>query len=234
MAKEYIVLDYDDLREHHTKETIEFIENAKAFIDERYKEEGKKKKEYAVMIKNTDNRNCDNCKKCVFKLCYTLKSNENFQKILEEKEIDDVDKFLKIQKFKKHFICDEYNSMFIEYPIEVSKINSNTDRTSYKDSQIGKFAKISPCGDEYRGKTYLGLYLGELPEGHFISHNPETKELDVSFRTNPAIYVFDLKKIIFGMESWWGIIESEDDLKEITEKDINNIWYVKALKSLIE
>ena len=68
--------------------------------------------------------------------------------------------------------------------------------------------------------------------GHSISHNPESKELNVSFVSNPGIFVFDLSKIIYGMESYWGIIDSEDDLKKITESDINDIWYVKALKEL--
>lgn len=71
-----------------------------------------------------------------------------------------------------------------------------------------------------------------MPVGHSISHNSESKELSISFSNNPAIFVFDLNKIVYGMESRWGIIENEEDLKEITNKDINNIWYVKALKEL--
>lgn len=43
---------------------------------------------------------------------------------------------------------------------------------------------------------------------------------------------FDLQRIIFGAESWWGIIESLEELKDITDDDINNIWYVKALKAM--
>jgi len=34
------------------------------------------------------------------------------------------------------------------------------------------------------------------------------------------------------MESWWGVVESEDDLKDITMDTINEQWYVKALKSM--
>ena len=50
--------------------------------------------------------------------------------------------------------------------------------------------------------------------------------------TNPAIYVFDLQRIIFGAESWWSIIENQEELKDITDDDINNQWYVKALKAM--
>lgn len=113
--------------------------------------------------------------------------------------------------------------------IEVSKINQDTNISGYRDDKIGKFVRIRPCA---QNKTYLGLYLGELPVGFLISHNSETKELNVRFRTNPAIFVFDLNKIVYGMESWWGFIESEDDLKHVSNAEIDNVWYVKALKAL--
>ena len=44
---------------------------------------------------------------------------------------------------------------------------------------------------------------------------------------NPAIFVPELGKIIFGMESWWGRIKSEEELKDITDGDIENVWHVK-------
>jgi hypothetical protein len=34
------------------------------------------------------------------------------------------------------------------------------------------------------------------------------------------------------MESWWGVVESENNLKDITMDTINDQWYVKALKSM--
>lgn len=172
-------------------------------------------------------RNCNSCKFSWFNRCEVLKNNEEFQNIIN----GEFDIFADYE-FKNNFICDNYKSRYIEYPIEVSKINTKENRDRFKDSRVGKFAKIRPCGEKYEGKTYLGLYLGEIPVGYGISHNPDTKELNISFSNNPAIFVFDLNEIIYGMESWWGIIESEEDLKEITESDINNIWYVKALKEL--
>lgn len=172
-------------------------------------------------------RNCNSCKFSFLNRCEVLKNNKEFQEIKNAK-FDMLADF----EFKNNFICDNYKSRFIEYPIEVSKISTNGNEGSYRNSEIGKFVKIAPCGVEYCGKTYLGLYLGDLPVGHSISHNSKTKELSISFSNNPAIFVFDLNKIVYGMESWWGIIESEEDLKEITESDVNNIWYVKALKEL--
>lgn len=165
-------------------------------------------------------RNCNTCKSlmtCEILLKEYLKLGDDFHSKHE---------------FRKGFICDNYKSIYIEYPIEVSKINQDTNKGGYRDRNVGKFVSIRPCGEQYQNKTYLGLYLGDLPIGHYITYNPETKELNVSFRNNPAIFVFDLKKIIYGYESWWGIIENEADLKEITDLDIDNIWYVKALKAL--
>lgn len=64
----------------------------------------------------------------------------------------------------------------------------------------------------------------------YITHDPKTFELNCSTTGNPAIFVPELGKIIFGMESWWGRIKSEEELKDITDGDIENVWYVKMLK----
>ena len=100
----------------------------------------------------------------------------------------------------------------------------------FENSRTGNLVKIKPCGEEYKGKTYLGIYLEDMPQGTMISHTRE-RVLELSFMNNPAIYVFDFKKIVYGCESWWGEINSPDELKDITEDDIENIWYVRLLKN---
>lgn len=184
-------------------------------------------------------RNCINCKNnSIFKKCELLKNNEEYKSIIEsvietgETSESDAGYTDEAYEFKGNFICENFKNRYIEYPIEVSKINQDNDASSWRDMDKGKFVKIRPCNEKYEGKTYLGMYLGDLPKGHRISHNPDTKELDVSFDTNPAIFVFELNEIIFGCQSWWGIIKNEEDLKKITDIDIDNIWYVKALNSL--
>lgn len=117
----------------------------------------------------------------------------------------------------------------IKYPIKVNKINYSKAFSLY---EMGGFAKVRPCGEEYENKTYLGLFLGELPTNPYVTYNTKDEELNVGMMCNPAIYVFDLNKIIYGYESWWSRIESENDLKDITDIDINNQWYVKALQYL--
>lgn len=127
--------------------------------------------------------------------------------------------------------CPDYESRFIEYPIQVNSIKYNKPKQLMM-GRAGSLVKIRPCNKEYGGKTYLGLYLGNQPWSQTVSYNKELGELTVGMATNPAIYVFDLQRIIFGAESWWGIIESLEELKDITDDDINSQWYVKALKAM--
>lgn len=101
--------------------------------------------------------------------------------------------------------------------------------------QTGDWVCVRPCGAEYKDKTYLGVLLGAVPLGTSVGFNRETGQLMIrDGHRNPAIYIPDLKKIVLGCESWWGAIKSPEGLKQITDADINNVWYVRALKELSE
>lgn len=127
--------------------------------------------------------------------------------------------------------CEYYKSRYIEYPIVVNGIEKKK-LEGWDMNRSGVPVRIKPCGKEYGGKTYLGMYLGELPWTSGVSYNEETKMLTVNPVCNPAIYVFALKKIIFGAESWWSAIENPDDLKDISEEEINSVWYMQMLKGM--
>lgn len=128
--------------------------------------------------------------------------------------------------------CEKFKSKYIEYPIEVSAIeNKFGDNLSFYE--CGTLVKIRPCGKEYKDKTYLGIYLGDLPVNIFVSYNCESKVLSISAYRNPAIFVPELKKIVYGYESWWGEIENPDSLKDITNEEINSQWYVQLFKEMI-
>lgn len=49
---------------------------------------------------------------------------------------------------------------------------------------------------------------------------------------NPAMYVPGLNDIVFGAGSWWRQIKSPEGLAEISDKDIDSVWYMRALKDL--
>ncbi len=120
-----------------------------------------------------------------------------------------------------------------EYPMEISGIK-NINSKNINTKKTGSLVKIRPCADEYEDKTFLGVYIGDIPVEVVLGLYTKTNILTIINRTNPAIFVPDLNKVIFGYESWWGEIESEEQLKKITDNDIDNVWYVKALKQLSE
>lgn len=95
----------------------------------------------------------------------------------------------------------------------------------------GKFVKVRPCADEFEDKTFLGILIGDAALSSSISISDEKIVCSWAFY-NPAILIPELGKIVYGVGSWWGLIRSEDDLKSITDLDINNVWYVQAMKAM--
>lgn len=130
--------------------------------------------------------------------------------------------------------CDAFESKYIEYPLTIQGIEPPKEKglINYSDSGTGALVKIRPCKEEYGNKTYLGILLGEADIGLRVGYNKKTQKLAIVRQYNPAIWVPELKKVIYGYESWWGIIESEEELREITDEEINNVWYVKILKEI--
>jgi hypothetical protein len=117
----------------------------------------------------------------------------------------------------------------IEFPVEISAVKTTPVGKYPRAEKVGSWCSICPCSES---KTYLGVYLGDLMLSAMHTYNVKDKVLTVLPHTNPAIFVPDLKRVVWGCESWWGIIESPDDLRKITDADIQNIWYMKALKEL--
>lgn len=114
----------------------------------------------------------------------------------------------------------------------MNKIENRPIKAHSMGHHIGSLVAVRPCGEEYGDKTYLGIYLGELPIQILTSYDPHIGVLTNSTMDNPGIYVPELKKIVYGCGSWWNEIESEEDLKNITDEDIENTWYVKAYREM--
>ncbi len=98
----------------------------------------------------------------------------------------------------------------------------------------GDFVAVRPCGEDGQGKTYLGIMLGDLVMSPSIRYHEASQSLLVGFRGlgNPAMWVPDLDRVVMGCESWWNKIDSPEDLRAITNNDIQNVWYVRALAGL--
>ena len=97
----------------------------------------------------------------------------------------------------------------------------------------GDLVKVKPVNEKYGNKTYAGFLIGEIALGSSIKVDTECIQLDFSGH-NPAIFVPELGEDIYGCESWWSSIKNLDELKDITDEDIANVWYVKFLKSQLE
>lgn len=128
--------------------------------------------------------------------------------------------------------CEKFKSRYIEYPLTIQGIENKKIDTKGIGHTCGTLCEVRPCGEEYQGKTYLGIYLGDLPIGITSSYDEKTGILSNGTMNNPAIFVPELKKIVYGMGSWWRVIKSIEEFKGISEKEIENTWYVKLLKGL--
>jgi hypothetical protein len=97
-----------------------------------------------------------------------------------------------------------------------------------------KYVAIRPVVENPDNKTYLGILLGECSIMALGMYNIEKQEIFVRDRLNPMIFIPDLMKVVLGVESWWDTIDKPEDLKQITDVDIQNVWYVKALREMQE
>lgn len=129
------------------------------------------------------------------------------------------------------------NDEFKDYPIEVAKVTKRgatlKDTNPLTGIKIGDFASVRPCGDSNpEGKTFFGYFIGDIPYRTGVIYDPQDKELMIAGDTNPAFFLPDLGEVVFGMGSFWGKMEKPEDLKQISDADINSLWYVKALQAL--
>lgn len=116
---------------------------------------------------------------------------------------------------------------------ELKYKDSKPVRYSERYKKPGTPVKVRPCGEKFGNKTYFGILVGDMATS--ISHSIDKDEnLTASFSFyNPAIIIPELGEIVFGYESWWGEIESKEDLeKVITDETIKNVWYVKMLSEI--
>jgi hypothetical protein len=138
-------------------------------------------------------------------------------------------------------MSDPKQSMF-PMTIEGAKFGKGIPNTQYGLSALIKdhrqkegptMVSVRPCAEKYGNKTFFGYLIGDVALSFSFEKDPEDNKLAIEFsRYNPAIYVPELGEVIYGAGSWWGVINSEEDLKKITNNDISNVWYVKALQHM--
>jgi hypothetical protein len=128
----------------------------------------------------------------------------------------------------------EPDSRTLQYPVTISGIHFEGKLVEDWRHKANRLVRVRPCGDEFGGKTFLGLYLGEMARIVGCTHNRESGVLHIFVGGhNPSIWIPSRQQVVFGFESWWGLLESEAQLREISDETIDGVWYVQAMKSLL-
>lgn len=123
----------------------------------------------------------------------------------------------------------------LKFPVEVSAIEMLTERQRRGPDRIGALVRVRPYAKDCGDKTYLGIYLGDLPLEVDAFYRDKSHKLTIGLHRNPAIFVPELKRVVWGCGSWWGFIEKPEDAERmITDESIAAIPYVQALKAMIE
>jgi hypothetical protein len=98
----------------------------------------------------------------------------------------------------------------------------------------GSMVKVRPVGEQYGSKTYVGFLIGDVAATSGLKVIDENTMQVIFGGYNPAIFIPETGTVVMGYESWWSEIESLEELKDITDQDIENVWYVKLLKQQLE
>lgn len=161
--------------------------------------------------------------------------------LLELNELQELTK--DFNKFKHIFSNDEGVKTLAKIRRCASQIELHAEFAKFKEvghpkgkpvketRDTGSFVKVRPCSDEFEEKTYLGILVGDAALSSSVSI--EDEKIVCSWAMyNPLILIPELNKLVTGSASWWGIITKPEDLEGISDKDIESVWYVQALKSL--
>jgi hypothetical protein len=125
----------------------------------------------------------------------------------------------------------------MQFPITVEDITFDGDPEPITPTRLcgapaGAWVAVRPVKDNPENKTYLGVMLGDY-QPPSVRFDRESGMLIIGKGVgNPAMWVPDLKRVVMGWGSWWRKMESETDLRQISDADIENVWYVRALKDL--
>ena len=113
--------------------------------------------------------------------------------------------------------------------IEISTVERGPCLKTRQNPMFGTLVAVRLAKSD---KTFLGVYLGDLTIDVHAMYHKVKKTLTLQPVTNPAIFVPEIDRLVWGCESWWKPLKSAEDLKEITDADIESVWYVRALKEL--
>ncbi len=120
--------------------------------------------------------------------------------------------------------CQRWRSRYIEFPLTINGLDIKNPEPWGIHPQL---CRVRPAKEK---KTYLGIYVGEIPRYTGASFDEESGTLKIFTSCNPMIYIPEQERAVFGDESWWGRIEPGEDITDITDEMIRGQWYIKLLE----
>lgn len=98
---------------------------------------------------------------------------------------------------------------------------------------LSDWVAVRPCEEEFGGKTYLGVMIGDIALSVMARYDRESGVMSITpGMLNPAIWIPEKRAVVFGCGSWWRRIKTQEDMGQISDADINNVWYVRAMRDL--
>ena len=129
-----------------------------------------------------------------------------------------------------YLVCDDYETMYIDYPIVVQKIVTDSAHSLASD-HAGRFAVVEVNADGYDAEQHLAIYCGELPLS-IVSAFAQNGELTNRFMVNPALFVISFKRMFYGINCRWKFIETTEDLLTIVDDDCPDCYFEAARLSI--
>lgn len=114
-------------------------------------------------------------------------------------------------------ICDQWQSMFITYPITVSSITveqMNCDQVDVGRPAIIVLGKIN----NYDDLPHVAVYLGQLPLSIVSAYTKENETLTNRLLLNPCLLVPRYNKLFYGMNSQWSFA-TKSSIHTVAQED---------------
>lgn len=162
------------------------------------------------------------------KSCSTCKMQMTCKDLEQQRSINAKTKELEDIVLPMHFLCENYESVFIQFPISVQSIVSDCSYDTenvYQD--IGRFCACCITEDGFGDELRLGIYIGLMPYSIISLYDRRNEEIKNRFYPSPCIYIPYFHKVFFGENLRWQFIEKEEDFNVIED---NNEWLEIAKK----
>ena len=165
--------------------------------------------------------------------CASCKKRTMCDKLYEKhKENHTTNKYAEVV-LSMYYTCDDYDPMYIEFPIEVNEIHNDISYDRYNmEKHVGEWCITSLNAEGYDEDLHIGIYLGMLPLNTISLYDRKTNIITNKFNTNPAIFVPLFNKIFYGFNMRWKFIDVQDDIDEVSDKDPKD--YLEIAKTYLK